>query len=407
MKILIINHYAIPPVESGGTRHYSLAKELIAGGHQVHIAAANFSHQTKTAIVKNEEVIFEKTYDGVPFIFVNVPHYQGNSPARLKNMLMFAKQLLCSPYFKRMEPPDVVIGSSPHPLAAWAAQRMAARWKVPFIFEVRDLWPQSLIDLGRISPRHPVVRMLARLERYLYQRADKIVTLLPGAAQYIASMGIDSGKVAWIPNGIDFSLYNKDLPKLKNDRFTVMYAGAHGLANGLDTVIRCAEILNKDYGDKILFRLVGNGPEKEKLKELAADLQLSNIQFDDPVPKCQIPEVLSQADAFVVVVKDSPLYKYGISLNKIYDYLVSARPVLIGVNAYNNPVAEADAGVTVPPVDPKELAKAVKTLYHMSDEERERMGLNGRKYVEEKHHFRTLASKLEKVLLEAIANHNK
>jgi glycosyltransferase involved in cell wall biosynthesis len=247
LNIIMINHYAIPPIEAGGTRHYSLAKELIARGHHVHIVAANFNHQTKIPIVyNNEERLFEQVYDEVPFIFVNVPAYQGNSPARLLNMLSFSRQIRNSSYLKCMDSPDVVIGSSPHPFAAWAAQRMAASWGVPFIFEVRDLWPQSLIDLGRISPKHPAVRLLAQLEKYLYNHADKIITLLPGAYEYIKSIGIDAGKVIWIPNGIDFSLYNQLFSEEEHDKFTVMYAGAHGLANGLQTIINCAEILAKD-----------------------------------------------------------------------------------------------------------------------------------------------------------------
>jgi glycosyltransferase involved in cell wall biosynthesis len=404
LKILIINQYAIPPVEAGITRHYSLAKELIVRGHQVHILAANFNHQTKAPIVKNSpERIFSQVYDEVPFIFVNVPEYQGNSPARVINMLSFTKQILHNRYFKSIESPDVVIGSSPHPFAAWVAQRLAQRWGVPFIFEVRDLWPQSIIDLGRISPRHPAIRFLARLEKYLYNHAAKIVTLAPAAHVYIKSVGIDPDKVVWIPNGIDFSLYNQVSKRNRNERFTVMYAGVHGLANGLDTIIKSAEILNKNYGDKILFRLVGDGPQKGYLKEAAAKKQLSNVQFDDPVPKREIPDILGQADAFIMLLKDSPVFRWGISPNKLYDYLCSYRPVIFGVNAFNNPVEDAGAGVTVPPEDPEELAKAVLKLYHMTPTDREQMGINGRKYVEKNHDFKDLAFRLEEVVLKSIA----
>lgn len=406
MKLLIINHYAIPPSEAGGTRHYSLAKELIARGHQVKVVAANFSHHTKTTVIQSDnKTVLEADFDGVPFIYINVPAYQGNSPARLHNMLSFSKQLLWNKYFKTMESPDVIFGSSPHPFAAWAAQRLATKWGIPFIFEVRDLWPQSLIDLGKISSRHPAVKFMAMLEKHLYKRADKIITLLPGAHEYIRSIGIDVDKVVYIPNGIDFSIYSQPtdrLPKQNSDRFTVMYAGAHGLANGLDTIIKCAEILKGKYGDKIVFQLVGDGPQKEYLKNMADKMGLSNVEFINPVPKSQVPTLLSHADAFIVVVKDSPLYKYGISLNKIYDYLASARPVIIGVNAFNNPVEEACAGITVAPENPEELAKAVDKLYNMTEQERRQMGNNGRQYVRENHDFMNLAIKLEDVVTELI-----
>lgn len=408
MKILLINHYAIPPTEAGGTRHYSLAKELIALGHNVHIVAANFNHQTKTPIISNiKERVFEQVIEGVPFIFINVPSYMGNSPARLKNMLSFSSQLLFAPYFKHLDKPDIVIGSSPHPWAAWAAQKMAKRWGVPFIFEVRDLWPQSLVDLGRISPKHPVVRLLVLLEKYLYKRADKIITLLPGAHEYIKSLGINSTKVVWIPNGIDFSLYNQvSRNDVDNDKFTVMYAGAHGLANGLETIIECAELLDIEYKNEIIFRLVGDGPEKAKLQSMVKEKRLSNVKFDDPIPKQDVPYMLNQADAFIIVVQDSPLYKYGISPNKVYDYLTSSRPIVIGLNAFNNPVAEANAGISVSPENPEELAEAVLKIYNMSKSDREQMGVNGRKYVEENHDFKKLAEKLEEVLVTSISDHS-
>lgn len=407
MKILMINHYAVPPIESGGTRHYSLAQELIKRGHQVTVIAANFSHQKRVPLIPDvREPVFERHYDEVPFIWVNVPPYTRNSPARAKNMIAFTKAMLINKYFKEMDPPDVVIGSSPHPFAAWAAQRLATKWGIPFIFEVRDLWPQSLIDLGKISSRHPAVKFMAMLEKHLYKRADKIITLLPGAHEYIRSIGIDVDKVVYIPNGIDFSIYSQPtdrLPKQNSDRFTVMYAGAHGFANCLEVILKCAEILKGKYGDKIVFQLVGDGPQKEYLKNMADKMGLSNVEFINPVPKSQVPTLLSHADAFIVVVKDSPLYKYGISLNKIYDYLASARPVIIGVNAFNNPVEEAGAGITVAPENPEELAAAVIKLYNMSEQDRKQMGINGRKYVEENHDFRNLAVGLEKVLEEAIS----
>lgn len=403
----MINHYAVPPIESGGTRHYSLAQELIKLGHQVTIIAANFSHQRRIPLIPDvREPIFERYYGEVPFIWVNVPPYKGNSPARAINMIAFTRAILTNKYFKEMDPPDVVIGSSPHPFAAWAAQRLATKWGIPFIFEVRDLWPQSLIDLGKISSRHPAVKFMAMLEKHLYKRADKIITLLPGAHEYIKSVGINVDKIVCIPNGIDFSIYNKptiDFKKPNLDRFIVMYAGAHGFANCLEVILKCAEILKGKYGDKIVFQLVGDGPQKEYLKNMADKMGLSNVEFINPVPKSQVPTLLSHADAFIVVVKDSPLYKYGISLNKIYDYLASARPVIIGVNAFNNPVEEACAGITVAPENPEELAAAVIKLYNMSEQDRKQMGINGRKYVEENHDFRNLAVGLEKVLEEAIS----
>lgn len=403
MKILMINHYAVPPVETGGTRHYSLAQELLKLGHQVTIIAANFSHQKRTPLIPDvREPVFELHYDKLPFIWVNVPPYKGNSPARANNMIAFTRTILTNQYFKKMDPPDIVIGSSPHPFAAWAAQILAKRWDVPFVFEVRDLWPQSLIDLGRISPKHPLVWFLAKLEKHLFCKAERILTLLPGAYKYIESVGIDTDKIVWLPNGIDFEIFARIEPKDPDEFFTVMYAGNHGLGNGIETIVNCAEILKKSGFSSIRFRLIGDGPQKINLIKIANDKDLNNIRFDDPVPKQQIPSILSQADAFIMTLRDSPVFKWGISPNKLYDYLCSARPIIFAVNAYNNPVNEAGAGITVPPDNPEELAKAVIKLYQMNNEERKQMGINGREYVEENHDFRNLAIKLEEALAETI-----
>lgn len=405
MKILMVNHYAIPPTEAGGTRHYSLAKELIKLGHEVEIVAANFNHQTKKEIIPNTKVqIFRQIVEGVPFNFISVPEYSGNSLARVFNMMSFTRQLYFSKYFRQMNKPDIIIGSSPHPWTVLAVQKVAKRWKIPFIFEVRDLWPQSLIDLGRISPKNPAIMYLAHLEKRLYERAERIITLLPGVYKYTETLGIDSSKVVWLPNGVDFSIYDQEFVSKNNEIFTVMYAGTFGLANGLDTIMQCAEILEKDYKGKINIRLVGDGPEKERLQGLAIAKQLSIVTFDNPVPKREVPRVLSEADAFIMLLKDSPVFRWGISPNKLYDYLCSSRPVISGVNAFNNPVAEANAGITIQPENPQELADAMIRLYNLSQSEREQMGANGRKYVEENHDFRILSKKLEEVLTESVTS---
>lgn len=405
MKIWIVNHYAIPPVEAGITRHYSLGKELINRGHQVAVIAANFNHQKRTPFINGEgNRVFERQYNDVPFIWVNVPQYKSNSPARVYNMLSFSKALLTHKFFRGTTPPDVIIGSSPHIFAALAAQLMARKWKIPFIFEVRDLWPQSLIDLGKVNPKHPVVRILARLEKYLYTQSDKIITPLPGAYRYIESIGIDPNKIVWIPNGIDFKDFSRYEQELKNDKdkFVVMYAGNHGVANGLEVIVESAKVLqNKGYSG-ILFKLIGDGPYKEELKKMAIEQQLKNVKFYEPIPKTQIPRVLSMADAFVLPLKNAPVFQWGVSPNKLYDYLYSGKPIIYAVNAYNNPVEEAEAGITIPPEDPAMLAQAVLKLYHMKPSERKEMGLRGTKYVENNYNISQLAIKLERVLEECI-----
>lgn len=402
MNIWIIDHYAIKPTGIGITRQYSLAKGLVKKGHKVTIVASNFQHRTGKFNTDLEGAKYkEEFFDGIRFIWIDTPSYVGNSARRVLNMMLFAlRARFNKALLDKDNKPDVVIGSSPHPFAVLAAERLASHHKVPFVMEVRDLWPQALIDLGGISKYHPFILLLARLEKYLYTKAKRIIILLPGAVEYIKSLGIQDQKIVWIPNGIDTELLSEtELEKKANDKFIVMYTGAHGLANNLDTILRAAKVLqDSGWGEKILFRLVGDGPEKPALMELAEKMCLNNVLFEDPVPKKEVYKRMAEADVFVATLKKGKVFKWGISPNKIYDYLAMARPIVFATDAFNNPVEEASAGISVPPEDPKSLANAIVKLYSMSEQERVQMGIRGRRYVVEKHDFNVLVDRLEGLL---------
>jgi glycosyltransferase involved in cell wall biosynthesis len=302
-----------------------------------------------------------------------------------------------------IERPDVIIGSSVHLLAVLAAYLVAKRYKAKFIMEVRDLWPQTIIDMGQLSERSPITKVLQALERFLYRRAEKIITLQPSAHEYITACGIPRDKIVWIPNGVDLSRFDGAI-RAKEQRagFRVMYLGAHGQANALDVLLQAAKIVQERGLSEIEFILVGDGPEKPKLIELANDLGLGNVEFRDSVPKEEVPKVLDEADATVFILNDLALYRYGISLNKLYDYLAAKKPLILAGNPVNNPAKEAQCGLTVPPRNPEALADAIIKLSQMPKEEREAMGRRGREYVEKYHSIPVLADKLESCLKEVI-----
>jgi len=399
LRIWMINHYAEPY-----GRQHNLAGELIRRGHRVVIFASSFDHRTRqeNRLAPGEKVKREDI-DGVPYVWLRTPPYPGNTSARVWNMAVFAGRIWRVGKAAGFERPDVIIGSSPHLFAALAAQRLAARFRVPFVLEVRDLWPQSLVDLANVSARHPVVRGLEKMERYLYRRAARIISLLPGAVDHMVEKGADRERVVWIPNGINTDLVPPPEPPANDGVFTVMYAGAHGLANALDYVLDAAAVLQQeDLDRRILIRFIGDGPEKSRLQEVAAQRELTNVRFDGPVPRNRVYDLLREADAFVMPLKHSPVFRWGVSPNKLFDYLATARPVIFSVNSPINPVAEAQAGLTVPPENPLALAEAIKELLYMSPEKRWEMGLRGREYVERYHSFARLADKLEKTLKDAM-----
>jgi len=303
--------------------------------------------------------------------------------------------------------PDIVIGSSPHPLAAYSAARLSRKLNIPFILEIRDLWPATLVDLGKISAMHPFVIVLKKLESHLYRSANKIITLLPGLFDYLQERQVGIEKIKYLPNGINLDLIPKpNLPAQRND-FTIMYAGSHGMGDALESILDTAIILqNEGLGDAVKFRLLGNGPEKAMLQRIAAEKKIINVFFENPVSKENLYRKLQEADAFIVTMRNSSLYKYGISFNKIYDYMASARPVLFfcSSNLYNNTIEEADAGISVLAEDSHAMANAIKKLLLMSQTERWEMGLRGRRYIEKNHDFKNIAIDLENVLIDAVSN---
>jgi glycosyltransferase involved in cell wall biosynthesis len=410
MKIWILNHYAVPPGSAGGTRHFDLARRLVQWGHAVTIFASNIDYTTRSHDQLNpNETHRSEVIDGVEFVRLRTFPYQRNDWRRILNMLSYAWQAE-RVGAARPDRPEVVIGSSVHLLAGWAAYRLACRKHASFFFEVRDLWPQTMIDLGAYRESHPIIAILRGVEKFLYRRARKIVVLLPGAAPYIAQQGIPSAKIVHIPNGVDAENFlnpsvplpeslNQALSALKEkQKFLVAYLGAHGVANALDTVLEAAHRLQLTNAKTGHFILIGDGAEKPRLIERSHELELDNVSFFDPIPKASIPSLFQKIDATVMVFKNSSLYRYGISPNKLWDYLVAARPTILAVNSTNNPVSEAQCGLAIPPADPQALAEAVRTLYNMSEIDRLKMGRRGRDYVLKYHDISILARKFLETL---------
>ncbi|MDN5843870.1 MAG: glycosyltransferase family 4 protein [Alcaligenaceae bacterium] len=401
-QVWILNHYAKDPGGVGGTRHFHLAEHLQAYGWQASIIAASVDHASGQQRLAAHEAQRLEILQGVPFLWIQTPAYSGNGGGRVRNMLAYTWAVLRRRTTAELPRPDVVIGSSVHPFAAVAGALLARRYRVPFIFEVRDLWPQTLVDMGRLSENSPLTWVLRKLECWLYRRAARTIVLLPGAWEYIVPLGVAREHIVWIPNGVDLSLFAQiDPPWVSGgDGFTLMYFGSHGQANGLDNVLQAMALVERmPDAPLVRLRLIGDGPLKPALQELARTLGLHGVQFEAPVPKRQIPILAAQADAFVIGVLDLPgLYRFGISMNKLFDYLAAARPIVIASNAANNPVADAQAGLTVAPGNPEVLAEAIVRIASVPLVERQRMGHAGRTYVERHHSFEQLARRLSETL---------
>lgn len=403
--VWLLNHYAQRPDAPGGTRHYWLARYLRAHGWRAPIVASSVELNTgRQRLASTESRRLDEIGD-VSFLWLRTPPYEGNGLGRFRNMASFALRVQERGTTRLLPRPDVILGSSVHPFTGWAGLCLARRFRVPFVFEVRDLWPETLIQFGQITRNGVPAKLLRRLEGMLYRNAARTITLLPDAWRYIRPFGVPRERIVWISNGCALERFPYTKRHGEAGTLALMYFGAHGQANDLETLLLAMAIVERDTGGAgVRLRMIGDGPRKPRLRALAGELGLRRVTFEDAIPYHEIPALAAEADAFVLTVLDRPeLYKYGVSMNKLFDYLAAGRPIVVAIAASNNPVAEADAGVTVPPADPERLAQGILDLARLGPEERARRGENGRRFLAERHDYAVLAARLAELLDEVAA----
>lgn len=403
-EIWWVNQYAITPDLPGGTRHYDFGVELAKRGHRVKIFASDLSLSLRKRTKLRPDQLFSiEERDGVQFVWIASAEYQRNDWRRAWNMLSFSLNLLRVARTLAVDArPDVIIGSSPHPFGALAATRIARNTGARFYLELRDLWPQALVDMGGLRESHPAVRLMRGIEQYLYAQAEKFIILAQGSERYLRDRGVEASRIVFVPNGVHLGHFspredrNASRKRFGFTQFTIVYAGAHGPANALGTIIAAARLV-KDL--PIEFVLVGDGPAKQELERRAIDVGTSNVRFLPPVAKGDIPDLLSAADAAIITLKNAAAFAYGISPNKLFDYMAAARPIVCAVPGdMARMVQEAGAGIAVPPEDPEALARAVRDLVSLPADVRQSFGEQGRAYLAERFSRERLVDRLVEVL---------
>ena len=408
MNILLINHYAGSSLHGMEYRPFYLAREWVKQGHSVTVVTATFSHlrirQDRACKSRKEEFI-----EGVRYVWLRTPRYHGNNLARVANIALFSLPLLTrrSNGLSKSRA-DLVIASSPHPFTIFGASKIARSHRARLVFEVRDLWPLTLIELTGLSRRNPLILAMQYAEEFAYRTSDHVVSLLPKADRYMMEHGMEPRKFVYLPNGIDVDEWrqlNQPLPALhegvlrelrRKGFFIVGYAGSHSHANCLHTLIEASRILKSQ---PVATVLVGQGPEKDVLQKMADQACVKNVVFLPPLPKSALGSLFEAADVLFIGWKDLPLYRYGISPNKLLDYMMAGKPVIHATRAGNDPVAESGCGVSIPPENASFLAQAVLKLKDTPLSERTSMGLRGRKHVLEHYDYRALACRfLKKVV---------
>lgn len=401
MRLWIFNHYAETP-EGSATRTFELAKGLARRSHDITIFACSFSHYRlrEERFEKPWQLFKTEDLQGVRFIWLHGFGYRKNDWRRVLNMLGFGL-LAVIRGITATPKPQVIIGCSVHPCAALAALLIARLRGARFLVEVTDLWPQVLIDFGRIREWGLTARMLRFIEKLLYNQAAKIIMLWRNTDSYVRSRGIPVDKLVWIPHVVDPTAcpaYRLQPQEQRQRTFKVMYLGSFVQSTALDVILDAALILSRTERELIRIILVGGGVDRNRIIARAQALGLKNVEIRGPVPKRQVMEVMEEADCFVCCIKRSPVYKYGLSMNKLCDYLMSGKPIVFSGDSAYDPVAEAGAGISVSGEDPAALATAIIQMFSLSLVQRQEMGRRGLEWVRKYHHVDVLTDRLEAVV---------
>ena len=404
MNILYLNHYAGSPALGMEYRPYYLAREWVRTGHRVQMLAADFSHVRTRQPQAGDEAI-----DGIAYRWYPTPRYQGNGLGRVKNIGAFLRAVWAdTPRLLRDFKPDVVIASSTYPMDIWVARRIARLAGAKLVYEVHDLWPLSPIELSGMSPWHPFALLCQAAEDAAYRDADVVVSMLPKVQGHMAGRGLDLEKLHIVPNGITLDEWQGEPPALRDDvaqalaaaraagRTVVGYAGSMGLPNALDTLLDAAALL---INEPLQIVLVGGGHEQARLAQRVAAEGLDRVQFLPAIPKAQVPAFLAGVDIAYIGWQRVPIYRFGIAPNKLMDYMMARCAVLHSVEAGNDAVAEAGAGLTVAPESPVAVAEGLRRLAATHPEERRAMGERGRAFVLAHHTYPVLAQRF----LQAVA----
>ena len=386
-KIWVINHNAQPPSLGGLCRHYYFKKNIDRNQYDVKIITSSVIHNTKIDMLENSDKVLEtKVVDGEEFVFLKTNTYAGNSLKRKFNFLSFAFKLKKLPKLLG-EKPDLIYTSSPDIFAAFYAVKLAKKIKVPCVVEIRDLWPESIIEYGDFSPRHPFIKIMYMMEKWIYKNATSIVFTTEGERQYLIDRGwqksISLDKCYYINNGVELdSLEEKKQNFVYKDEilnnsniFKCVYVGSIRKANNIKLIAECAQAMKEKKDIHFLF--FGDGNEKQEIEDFCKEAEISNCHFYGHVDSKYIPYICANADINILNYKKAKTLKYGGSQNKLFDYLASGKPIISTVPMNYNLIERANCGITLENYGAKELADAILQIYSLTNEEREEMGIRG------------------------------
>ena len=394
LNIIYLSHYYPPEVNAPALRVSEFAQEWKKSGHSVTIQTGFPNHPNGVIPAMYSGKIFEEeNTDGVRILrsYVYATPNKGVFKRGLNYLsFMVSSVLLSTPRSGRA---DVVIGTSPQFLVAVAAWITAMFKRAPFVFEVRDLWPEEIVAVGAIHNK-TIIRILEWIEMFLYRRASLIVAVAQGTIDTLVDRGVPREKITLLPNGVLLKRFeNADGEKIRKQlkfdgEFLVSYIGTHGMAHKLETVVGAAEKLK--HNNRIRFLMVGDGAEKIKLQKLVAEKGLTNMTFVPQIPSSEAPDYYSASDVCLAPLRNVSLFRRNIP-SKLYEIMASGKPILLGAQGESQKLVEtAKAGMTFEPENEDSLVDRINELFQ-NRELATRLGMQGREYVAENHQRKDVA----------------
>ena len=404
MNIWLINHYAVPPKYYPLARPANFAKYLMAMGHTVTIFAASSVHNSTMNLITDGRRWREETVDGVHYVYIKCCDYQGSGLKRIYNICEFAWKLpgVC----KHFPKPDAIVATSMPPTSCAMGVHLGRKWGCKTVAEIADLWPESIVAYGIAGPHNPAVLALRRLEKWIYKKADALIFTMEGAYDYIVEQGwekeIPRAKVHYINNGVDLEQfdYNKEHFRVEDadldepETFKVVYTGSIRKVNNLGLLLDAAKNV-KD--SRVKFLIWGDGDERAALEQRVREEHIGNVVFKGKVEKKYIPSIVSRADLNFAHNDPSPLFRFGISFNKLFDYLAAGKPVLCDFPCPYNPAVTYGAGIEATDTQPQQIAKAIDALVTSAEQEWQSYCANARRAAED-YDFKRLTDKLIAVI---------
>lgn len=417
MKIWLMNHYATTMFRDRAGRHYWFAKELKKYGHDITVFCATTFLDTEEVIDTHGRKISVQRAEDIPFVFVRTTPTRGNGIDRIRNMIIFYRNLFPASklYAEKYGTPDIILASSVHPLTMAAGIQLAKKLNIPCICEIRDLWPEAIFNFGKAKEKSLLGKMLVLGEHWIYRKADALIFTKEGDTDYLKEKcwtteqggDIDLSKCHYINNGVDIKAFEEKIKTVALDdkdlndlsKFNVTYAGTIRPVNNVGNLLDTAKIISSHKGyEDVQFIIFGEGVELPELRKRIEDERILNVKLKGYINRKYIPYILSRSSVNMLnYTQNQYNWSRGNSSNKLFEYMASGKPIISTVRMGYSIIKRYNCGVELDEDTPEALAKQIMKFHDMDKVEYEMIGKNAKEGVKD-FDFSVLTNKLEYVI---------